>query len=74
MEMNRQEYIEIKNRAWNWYKNGMTSWILATIKDFANAPYENCKIAVCPYCKNDCGYEKYVECQNCGMKFQTIAD
>lgn len=36
--MNRQEYIEIKNRAWNWYKNGMTSWILATIKDFANAP------------------------------------
>lgn len=30
--MNRQEYIEIKNRAWNWYKNGMMSWILTTIK------------------------------------------
>ena len=44
------------------------------IKEWYKADYENCKIAVCPYCKNDCGYGKYVECQNCGMKFQTIAD
>lgn len=44
------------------------------IKEWYKADYENCKIAVCPYCKNNCGYGKYVECQNCGMKFQTIAD
>lgn len=44
------------------------------VKKWYKADYENCKIAVCPYCKNDCGYGKYVECQNCGMKFQTIAD
>ena len=46
--MNRQEYLEIKNRAWNWYKNGMKSWILTTIKDFANAP-QWVKDAVCYY-------------------------
>lgn len=46
--MNREEYLEIKNRAWNWYKNGMRSWILATIKDFANAP-QWVKDAVCYY-------------------------
>lgn len=44
------------------------------VKKWYKADYENCKIAVCPYCKNNCGYGKYVECQNCGMKFQTIAD
>lgn len=37
--MNRQEYLEIKNRAWNWYKNGMTSWSLATIKLAEQDPF-----------------------------------
>lgn len=46
--MNIEQYVEIKNRAWNWYKNGMRSWSLATIKDFANAP-QWAKDAVCYY-------------------------
>lgn len=46
--MNIEQYGEIKNRAWNWYKRGMRSWSLATIKDFANAP-QWAKDAVCYY-------------------------
>lgn len=36
--MNRQEYIEIKNRAWNWYRGNMLEWAIKTLKDIPNAP------------------------------------
>lgn len=46
--MTDNQFIEIKNRAWNWYKRGMRVWSLATIKDFANAP-QWAKDAICYY-------------------------
>lgn len=46
--MTDNQFKEIKNRAWNWYKRGMREWSLATIKDFANAP-QWAKDAICYY-------------------------
>lgn len=46
--MTDNQFNEIKNRAWNWYKRGMREWSLATIKDFANAP-QWAKDAICYY-------------------------
>lgn len=63
-----------KEPYWVSDTNHSADWKKLKIKKWYKADYENCKIAVCPYCKNNCGYGKYVECQNCGMKFQTIAD
>ena len=65
--MNRQEYIEIKNRAWKWYKNGMKSWILTTIKDFANPP-QWVKNAVCYYQGNSkIDFDFVVDCDDVNL-------
>lgn len=50
--MTDNQFIEIKSRAWNWYKRGMREWSLATIKDFANAP-QWAKDAICDYQSNE---------------------
>lgn len=36
--MTKEQFEDIKKKAWNWYRGNMLEWVIKTLKDIENAP------------------------------------